>query len=90
MSGSLRRLGVAILLCAASACASSSSTSSPAGGARSLDVMSSGGFAAAYEVLAPGFTEASGIRLETAYGASMGGAPDSIPMRLDGGRRWTS
>lgn len=44
--------------------------------------MTSGGFAAAYNVLGPQFVEATGIRLTTAYGASTGGAPDSIPVRL--------
>lgn len=50
-----------------------------------LNVMSSGGFTAAYQVLAPAFTEATGVRLETVYGASMGGAPESIPSRLERG-----
>jgi len=44
--------------------------------------MSSGGFAAAYKVLGPQFEKDTGIVLETAYGASSGGAPDSIPERL--------
>ena len=50
-----------------------------------IDVMSSGGFTAAYRTLAPDFTEMSGVTLRTAYGASMGGAPDSIPSRLERG-----
>jgi molybdate transport system substrate-binding protein len=47
-----------------------------------VDVVSSGGFAAPYETLAPMFVASTGIRLNTAFGASMGGAPDSIPVRL--------
>ena len=47
--------------------------------------MTSGGLAAAFNELGPQFEEATGIRLTTAYGASTGGAPDSIPVRLDRG-----
>ena len=50
-----------------------------------LDVMSSGGFTAAYNVLASKFTRQTEIVLSTVYGASMGGAPESIPARLDRG-----
>ena len=50
-----------------------------------IQVMTSGGFAAAYDILGPRFEESTGIRLETAYGASSGGAPDSIPSRLSRG-----
>lgn len=50
-----------------------------------IDVMSSGGFTAAYGVLAPEFTEKTQIILNTVYGASMGGAPTSIPSRLERG-----
>ena len=49
---------------------------------RSLTVITSGGFAAAYELLAPQFETQTGIELHTEYGSSSGGAPDSIPMRL--------
>jgi molybdate transport system substrate-binding protein len=45
-------------------------------------VITSGGFTAAYNMLAPQFEKATGIRLVTSYGASSGGAPDSIPSRL--------
>jgi molybdate transport system substrate-binding protein len=50
-----------------------------------LRVITSGGFAAAYDVLAPQFEAQSGIALVTTYGASSGGAPDSIPVRLERG-----
>jgi len=45
-------------------------------------VITSGGFTAAYNMLAPQFEQATGVRLVTSYGASSGGAPDSIPSRL--------
>ena len=47
-----------------------------------LNVMSSGGFTAAYQALSPTFITATKIGLNTVYGASMGGAPSSIPSRL--------
>ena len=52
---------------------------------REIRVITSGGFAAAYNILAPEFERTTGIRLVTAYGASSGGAPDSIPSRLSRG-----
>lgn len=52
---------------------------------RQLRIITSGGFAAAYNELAPDFEERTGIKLETAYGSSSGGAPDSIPVRLERG-----
>ena len=52
---------------------------------RELRVVTSGGFTAAYNILAPQFEERTGIRLITEYGASSGGAPDSIPVRLERG-----
>jgi len=51
-------------------------------------VVTSGGLAAAYDVLAPRFQAETAIRLVTAYGASTGGAPDSIPARLERGERF--
>lgn len=50
-----------------------------------IQVMSSGGFTAAYKVLGPQFEAETGYTLQTAYGASSGGAPDSIPERLKRG-----
>ena len=49
---------------------------------RQLKVITSGGFTAAYSILGPQFEETTGIKLVSAYGASSGGAPDSIPSRL--------
>lgn len=53
-----------------------------------LRVVTSGGFTAAYNVLAPAFERETGVRLVTEYGASSGGAPDSIPVRLARGERF--
>lgn len=50
--------------------------------AEEVRVITSGGFTAAYNILGPQFEERTGMALVTEYGASSGGAPDSIPMRL--------
>jgi molybdate transport system substrate-binding protein len=50
--------------------------------AAEINVMTSGGFTAAYKDLTPDFERSTGHRVSTAYGASQGGAPDSIPSRL--------
>ena len=50
-----------------------------------IDVMSSGGFSAAYQMLAGTFSDDTQITLRTVYGASMGGAATSIPSRLERG-----
>jgi putative tricarboxylic transport membrane protein len=52
---------------------------------REIRVITSGGFTAAYNILGPEFEQATGIRLVTAFGASSGGAGDSIPSRLSRG-----
>lgn len=53
-----------------------------------LRVVTSGGFATAYRMLAPEFEARTGIRLVTKYGASTGGAPNSIPVRLERGEQF--
>jgi len=55
-----------------------------AGGAQAeeVHVVSSGGFAAAYKVLAPGFEQATGNQVSTAWGPSMGKTIDAVPARL--------
>ncbi|SAK75925.1 extracellular solute-binding protein [Caballeronia hypogeia] len=53
--------------------------------AAELHVMSSGGFTAAYKVLGPRFTSATGNTLDTALGPSMGKSPEAIPNRLERG-----
>ncbi len=50
-----------------------------------LNVMNSGGFTAAYKALAPQFEQATGNTLSTAWGPSMGAAPEAIPNRLQRG-----
>lgn len=50
-----------------------------------IKVMTSGGFTAAYLELTPEFERATRDKVVTAYGASQGGAPDSIPSRLQRG-----
>ena len=79
------------LAAAIAACAAPSRAQQAADDAHAPDevhVLTSGGFAAAYDVLAPRFEAATGIRLVTAQGASTGGAPDSIPARLARGERF--
>jgi len=53
--------------------------------AAEINVMSSGGFTAAYNELVPEFERTTQNKVVTVYGASMGGAPDSIPSRLQRG-----
>ncbi len=50
-----------------------------------IKVITSGGFTAAFDILGPLFEQATGIEIETEYGSSMGGGPESIPVRLAGG-----
>ena len=47
-----------------------------------LHVMNSGGFTAAYKLLAPKYEAQSGNKVAIAYGPSMGASPESIPNRL--------
>ncbi len=53
-----------------------------AAGAAEIRVVSSGGFAAAYRALAPEFEHATGHRLVTGWGPSMGQTADAVPARL--------
>ena len=53
--------------------------------AAEIRVMTSGGFTAAYNQLTPEFERATKHKVATAYGASQGGAADSIPSRLGRG-----
>jgi ABC-type molybdate transport system substrate-binding protein len=50
-------------------------------------VMTSGAFTAPFEVAAPWFTRRTGHEVVAVFGASTGGAPDSIPARLARGER---
>lgn len=89
-----RRLMVTLLLVLATslaACAPPAGDTPAAGDAdtrQEVAVVTSGGLAAAYDLLAPRFQDETGIRLVTAYGASTGGARDSIPARLERGERF--
>jgi molybdate transport system substrate-binding protein len=53
-----------------------------AAGAAEIKVMISGGFSAAYETLVPEFERASGHKVVTLRGPSMGETPQAIPSRL--------
>jgi molybdate transport system substrate-binding protein len=50
-----------------------------------IRVMTSGAFTAAYRQLIPDYEHKTNDKVVTAYGASMGNAPDSIPSRLERG-----
>ena len=50
-----------------------------------VKVVTSGGFTAAFNILGPIFEQATGIEVITEYGSSMGGGPQSIPVRLERG-----
>jgi molybdate transport system substrate-binding protein len=53
--------------------------------AAEVHVMISGGLAAAYKALVPEFERATGHKIVTAYGPSMGTTVNAIPVRLDRG-----
>ena len=54
-------------------------------GAAEVRVMISGGVTAAYKALVPEFERATGHKVLTAYGPSMGTTTNAIPVRLDRG-----
>jgi molybdate transport system substrate-binding protein len=56
-----------------------------AASAQEVKVMTSGGFTAAYLEVVPEFERTTKHKVVTAFGASMGNAPDSIPVRLQRG-----
>ena len=57
----------------------------PTADAAEVHVMISGGLSAAYNALVPEFEKATGHKVVTAYGPSMGTTINAIPMRLDRG-----
>jgi molybdate transport system substrate-binding protein len=57
-------------------------------GAAELRVITSGAFTEAYKKLIPLYEQASGHTIISAYGASIGNAPDSIPSRFARGERF--
>lgn len=56
--------------------------------AAEIRVVTSGGFSAAYDQLVPLYEQATGHKVTTARGASMGTAPDSIPSRMARGEQF--
>jgi molybdate transport system substrate-binding protein len=53
-----------------------------AAGAAEITVMISGGYAPAYQELVPQFEQATGHKVVTVYGPSMGDTPQAIPNRI--------
>ena len=76
LSINLRALALGIL---------SASLLSGAASAAEICVMISGGLTAAYKVLVPEFERATGHKVLTAYGPSMGTTTNAIPVRLERG-----
>jgi molybdate transport system substrate-binding protein len=56
--------------------------------AAEIRVITSGGFSAAYNQLVPLYEQATGHKVITANGASIGAAPDSIPSRMARGEQF--
>lgn len=79
-----RAIGSAFLLLVASALLAACAHNAE------IRVMSSGSFTAAYKELAPEFERKTQHTVVSSYGASMGGAPDSIPSRIARGEPVTS
>ena len=81
-----RRAVMAASLALLAACTHAPISSTKASAdAAPVRVMTSGGFTEAHKLLAPQFTQATGIPVESAYGSSMGASPTSIPNRLQKG-----
>ena len=56
--------------------------------AAEIHVLASGAFRTAYDALIPGFEKATGHKVVTTSGGSMGSAPTSIPSRLRRGEAY--
>ena len=85
VAGSLALLGA----CSTPTGMGSAKSAAPsAANANEVRVISSGGFTAAYKTLAPLYEAASGVKIVSSYGASIGNAPDSIPSRLARGEKF--
>ena len=84
--GCIRSAPLLVIIWGLAAC--QPSAESVPDGPEEVRVVTSGGFTAAYNILAPQFEDRTGIRLVTEYGASSGGAPDSIPERLARGEHF--
>lgn len=87
----VRKIAYLMLIMALGACqhaALDNSTTRQPGPTGVVKVITSGGFAAAYNILEPIFEAETGIDLQTSYGSSSGGAYDSIPVRLSQGQQF--
>ena len=76
---------VMLLAVGASLLLASCAVQPPAMKSAEVRVMTSGAFTAPYKELVPMFEKETGHKVFSAYGASMGNAPDAIPVRLDRG-----
>lgn len=56
--------------------------------AAEIKVITSGAFTEAYKILVPIYEQATGHKVISSYGASVGNAPDSIPSRFARGERF--
>ncbi len=56
--------------------------------AAEIRVVTSGAFTEAYKQLVPIYEEATGHKVVSSYGASIGNAPDSIPSRFGRGEKF--
>lgn len=86
MSGNFRTLATILSLVFLWACQPGEQPDDGQG--RALAVITSGGFSAAYDLLTPKFQAETGITVVTSRGASTGGGPNSIPVRLERGERF--
>jgi len=85
----LRRRALGALLGAALTLGLAVGAAAPAAvQAAEIRVVTSGGFSAAYDQLIPLYEQATGHKVTTARGASIGNAPDSIPSRMARGEQF--
>ncbi len=87
-SGLRRRALGALLGIAASVGLALGASAPSAVQAAEIRVVTSGGFSAAYDQLVPLYEQATGHKVVTARGASIGNAPDSIPSRMARGEQF--
>lgn len=87
-SGLRRRALGALLGIAASVGLALGASAPSAVQAAEIRVVTSGGFSAAYDQLVPLYEQATGHKVITARGASIGNAPDSIPSRMARGEQF--
>lgn len=76
---------VTVFLTALSACVQPPEATIAQASPAHITVMTSGGFAEAFDRLAPQFEQQSGAKVTIIHGSSAGGAADSIPERLKRG-----